>query len=300
VFFENLASKIQMMRLLAIILLVLGYQSLSAQETASTVQPTIMVIPFAKEDEQLRTALEKNEALRIAVAKVKEGFDDRGYSTIDFRSKLNQLGNDRVMEIDNVVSLKQEVIELSGADIYVEVEVQKNRSASGNSVAVILSAYDAYSSQSLANKVGTSPKFYTEDYAKLTTRALGDNVEELLNTIQLKFDDIVQNGRTITMSIGFGMDSSHDMDIDVGEDDELLSDVIEDWLYDNSFGNYYHLQGVTATKMLVDAFKVPLRDEKGRNYRVTRLASKFRKYLGTLGLEATRDVQGNRIFITIN
>jgi len=288
------------MRLLAIICLVLGYHSLSAQAAAPTVQPTIMVIPFAKEDEQLRTVLEDDEALRIAVAKVKEGFDDRGYSTIDFRSKLNQLGNDRAMEAENALSLKQEVIELSGADIYVEVEVQKNRSGSGNSAAVVLSAFDAYSSQSLANKVGTSPKFYTDDFAKLTTRALGNNVEEMLNTIQLKFDDIVANGRTITMNIGFALTSAYDMDTDVGEDEELLSDVIEDWLYDNSYGNYYHLQGVTATKMIVDAFKVPLRDEKGRNFRVTRLASQFRRFLSTLGLEATRDVQGNRIFITIN
>lgn len=289
-----------MMRLLAVICLVLGFHTLSAQATSPTVQPTIMVIPFAKEDQQLRTALEQNEALRIAVTKVKEGFDDRGYSTIDFRSKLNQLGNDRAMEADNAVSLKQEVIELSGADIYVEVEVQKNRSTSGNSVAVVLSAYDAFSSQSLANKVGTSPKFYTDDYAKLTTRALGDIVEEMLNTIQLKFDDIVANGRTITLSIGFDAASLTDMDTEVGEDEELLSDLIEDWLYDNAYGNYYHLQGVTATKMIVNAFKVPLKDEKGRNYRATRLASAFRKYLATLGLEATRDVQGNRIFITIN
>ncbi|SEP98160.1 DUF6175 family protein [Neolewinella agarilytica] len=288
------------MRLFSIFLIMLWGVSLAAQENTQTVQPTIMVIPFAKEDEQLRTALEKNEALRIAVSKVKEGFDDRGYSTIDFRSKLNQLGNDQVMESDNVTSLKQMVIELSGADIFVEVEVQKNRSSSGNSVAVVLSAYDAYSSESLANKVGTSPKFYSEDYAKLTTRALGDNVEELLNTIQLKFDDIVANGRTITMNIGFSQASEYDMDSEVGVDEDLLSDVIEDWLYDNSFGNYYHLQGITATKMIVDAFKVPLRDDKGRNFRVSRLASQFRKDFSELGLEITRDVQGNRIFLTIN
>lgn len=288
------------MRLLLAICLLYGVHTLSAQASAPTVQPTIMVIPFAKEDQQLRTALEQNEALRVAVAKVKEGFDDRGYSTIDFRSKLNQLGNDQAMEVDNAISLKQEVIELSGADIYVEVEVQKNRSASGNSVAVVLSAYDAFSSQSLANKVGTSPKFYSDDFAKLTTRALGDNVEEMLNTIQLKFDDIVANGRTVTMNIGFSLDSEFDMDAEVGEDEDLLSDMIEDWLYDNAHNHYYHLQGVTATKMIVDAFKVPLKDGNGRNFRVTRLASQFRKYLGTLGLEATRDVQGNRIFITIN
>lgn len=273
--------------------------TLFGQQATATVQPTIMVIPFAKEDQQLLTALEENGALRVAVTKVKEGFDDRGYSTIDFRGKLSQLNNDRVMEMENSTSIKQEVIELSGADIYVEVEVQKNRSGSGNSVAIVMTAYDAFSSQSLANKVGTSPKFYTEDYAKLTERALGNTVEELLNTMQLKFDDIVANGRTISINIGFSATAEADMDAEIGDDGDLLSDVLEDWLYDNAHQHYYHLQGVTGTKMIVDAFKVPLRDASGRNYRVTRLAAKLRKHLSTLGLEASRDVQGNRIFITI-
>lgn len=270
-----------------------------APQERPVVQPTIMVIPFAKEEEQLRTVLENDAALRVAVAKIKEGFDDRGYSTIDFRAKLNQLNNDRVMEMENASSLKQEVIELSGADIYVEVEVQKTRTGSGNSATVVMTAYDAFSSQSFANKVATSPRFYSEDYGKLTERALGNTVEELLNTIQLKFDDIVEHGRTITMSITFGATSDHDMDTEVGTGGDLLSDSIEDWLADNAYGGYYHVQGVTATKLLVDAIKVPLKDENGRNFRASRFAGQFRNYLKTLGLEATRDVQGNRIFITI-
>ncbi|MFT5997916.1 MAG: hypothetical protein ACI81P_000361 [Neolewinella sp.] len=294
------------MRLFTIILVALllaiwipAYSQAEATTARPTIGPTIMVIPFAKEEEQLRSILENDAALRVAVTKVKEGFDDRGYSTIDFRAKLNQLNNDRVMEMENATSLKQEVIELSGADIYVEIEVQKTRSGSGNSVTVVMTAYDAYSSQSLANKVASSPKFYTDDYGKLTERALGNTVEELLNTIQLKFDDIVENGRTISMSITFGMEAEKDMDTEVGTDGDLLSDAIEDWLGEHAHGGYYHVQGVTATKLLVDAIKVPLKDENGRNFRASRFAGQFRNYLKALGLEATRDVQGNRIFITI-
>jgi len=271
----------------------------SSPTASSTIQPTIMVIPFAKEEQQLRTVLENDGPLRIAVTKVKEGFDNRGFSTTDFRAKLNQLNNDRVMEMENAMSLKQEVIELSGADIYVEVEVQKTRSPSGNSATVVMTAYDAFSSLSLANKVATSPKFYTDDYNKLTEKALGNTVEEFLNTIQLKFDDIVKNGRTITMNVTFAEASEWDMDAEVGTEGDLLSDAIEDWLTDNSLQGNYHLQGVTATKLLVDAIKVPMQDEKGRSFRTSRYAGLFRNYLSSLGLQATRDVQGNRIFITI-
>jgi hypothetical protein len=38
-----------------------------------TVQPKIMVIPYTKEGEDLRTVLENDENKRIAIAKIKEG-----------------------------------------------------------------------------------------------------------------------------------------------------------------------------------------------------------------------------------
>lgn len=264
-----------------------------------TIQPTIMVIPFAKENQQLRSVLENDAPLRVAVAKIKEGFDDRGYSTIDFRAKLNQLNNDKIMEMENSTSIKQEVIELSGADIYVEVEVQQTKSGSGNSSTVIMTAYDAFSSKSLSNKVCTSPKFYSDDFVKLTEKAIGNTVEEFLNTIQLKFDDVIENGRSLSLNITFNEASSFDMDSEIGSDAALLSDLIEDWLADNALNAYYHIQGITSTKMIVDEIRVPLKDEEGRNYRVSKFVSSFRQFLTQKGMISSRDVQGSKVFITI-
>ena len=43
-----------------------------------TVQPKIMVIPYTKEGEDLRTILEADVSRRIAITKIKEAFDSRG------------------------------------------------------------------------------------------------------------------------------------------------------------------------------------------------------------------------------
>lgn len=277
---------------------------LFAQESAPTpaknIQPTIMVIPFVKESQDMRTILESDINLRVAVSKVKEGFDNRGFNTIDFRARVKQLNNDKAMELENRTSLKQEIIELSGADIYIETEATINRSSGGNSVTVIVTAYDAFSGFSLSNKVKTSPKFYSENYEKLTEKACEGLVEEFLNTLQSKFDEIVQNGRIATMSITFAEGSTVDMDAEVGDSGEILSDQIEQWLEKNAYKGYFHTQGVTATKMLVDELRVPFKDEKGNNYRISKFASEFRQFLKGLGLESTRDIQGNKLFITIN
>lgn len=286
--------------LFALIAWLSGQSLLWAQSETRNIQPTIMVIPFAKESQDMRTVLENDLNLRVAVSKVKEGFDNRGFNTVDFRAKVKQLNNDKAMELENKSSLKQEIIELSGADIYIETEATVHRSDGGNSVTVIVTAYDAFSGFSLANKVKTSPKFFTENFEKLTEKACEGLVEEFLNTLQSKFDEIVQNGRIATLSITFAAGAAVDLDSEVGTPPELLSDKIENWLEKNAYKGYFHTSGVTATKMLVDELRVPFRDAEGNNYRVSKFAAEFRNFLKSLGLSSTRDIQGNKIFITIN
>lgn len=269
-------------------------------ETARTIQPSIMVVPFVGEKQDMRTILESDINLRVAVAKMKEGFDNRGFSTVDFRAKIKQLSNDKAVELENRSSLKQEIIELSGADIYVETEAKVNRTDSGNSVTVIVTAYDAFSGISLANKVGNSPKFYTESFEKLTEKAIEGLVEDFLNTLQLKFDDIVKNGRIASLNVTFSENATMDMDAELGEPKAMFSDLLESWLEKNAYQGYFHVQGVTATKMIVDELRLPFRDDKGNNYRPSKFAGELRNYLKSLGVESSRDLQGNKIFITIN
>jgi hypothetical protein len=280
----------------------IGLSQGSATEPIKTkkVQPTIMVIPFVQESQDMRNVLESDINLRVAVTKVKEGFDKRGFSTVDFRGKLKQLSNDKAMELENQTSLKQEVIEQSGADIYVETEAKPIKTGSGNSITVIVTAYDAYSGLALANKVGNSPKFYTDNYEKLTEKAVEGLIEDFLNTMQLKFDEMVENGRIASLNITFSEGSSMDMDTEIGETGKLFSEVMEEWLEKNTYKSYFHLQGTTATKLIVDELRLPFQDEEGKTYRPTKFAASLRNYLKTIGLESERDVQGSKIFITIN
>ena len=97
------------------------------------VQPTIMVIPFTKQGQSLRNKVESDDLIRIAMSKVKEGFDGRGVNTIDLRAKLKQLNNNEILQEDQQSEIKDQVIQLSGADVYVEVEARANRSSTGNS-----------------------------------------------------------------------------------------------------------------------------------------------------------------------
>ena len=111
---------------LAIVFSLNGLVAQDSETSQATIQPTIMAIPFAKEGQSTRKNYEYNELNRIAITKVKEAFDQRGVNTIDFRAKLKQLQNSEALTENQELSLKDEVIKISGADIYVEVEANKD------------------------------------------------------------------------------------------------------------------------------------------------------------------------------
>lgn len=62
-----------------------------SQTATNTVQPTIMVVPFCKEGEDIRQVLEGDVNKRIALTAVKDAFDTNGYSTVDFLAKLKSV-----------------------------------------------------------------------------------------------------------------------------------------------------------------------------------------------------------------
>ena len=261
-------------------------------------QPTLMPIPFTPQGKSSRAAFEENELMRIAITKVKEAFDNRGVNTIDFRAKLKQINNNELLESDQMMDMKDELIRMSGADIYIEVEANPNYANDGNSVTVIMSAYDAYSGESLANKVSTSPKFYTTSFEKLVEKAVEEKIEDFLNTLNNKFSDIRENGRSITLTVGVKTGSKFDMDTELASG-SLLSEAIEDFVVRKSYKGKYHLQGMTTNKIIFDLVKMPIYGIDGKPYRLSSYGVDFRNEVKKYGYDAERTINGQNIVVTL-
>ncbi len=265
-----------------------------------TVQPKIMVIPYTKEGEDLRAVLENDENKRIAITKIKEGFDSRGFTTVDFVAKLKTAKDNNTFTSDNQTDIKAQIIQMSGADVYVQAEVIAEKGQSGSSVKLILTAYEASTGNSLSNKVGESGKFYTDDFSKLASKAVESCVEDFLNVMQTKFTDIMNNGKSVIIDISFDANSQYNMSSEIGSDGLPLSDQIEMWMEENAFKNNYHIQGTTDLKMIFDDVKIPLKNQvTGNNYNPNKFALELFKFFKGLGLQPGKDVKGNTIYITI-
>ena len=68
---------------------------------------------------------------------------------------------------------------------------------------------------------------------------------------------------------------------------------MEDWMDDNSFKNNFHIQGISESEMIIDDYRIPLKDSNGRNYRASKVARALRKYIKSLGLNVKTDMEGS-------
>lgn len=275
-----------------------GFAQMSASNV-QTLQPKIMVIPYVKEGEDLRTILENDVNKRIALTKIKEVFDSRGFTTVDFIAKLKSAKDNNIFTSDNQTDLKDQIVQMSGADIYVQAEVTESRTSSGNSVSVVMSAYEASTGNSLSNKVGESGKFYTDDFGKLAAKAVESVSQEFLNVMQAKFTDIVTNGKSINIDISFAQGSVYKMSSVIAPENLPLSDQIEMWMENNAYKNNYHIQGTTDMRMILDDVKIPLKDSNGKNYNPNKFALEMFKFFRNINLQTDKDIKGNTIYITI-
>lgn len=269
-------------------------------------QPSIMVIPYTKEGEDIRTILEDDVNKRIVLTKIKEAFDERGFSTIDFTAKLKAIESGNTFNIDNQSDIKSQIIDMSGADIYVEAEISCLQSVvpgqdkKESNVKIIVTAYDAATGTSLSNKVGESGVFYTNDIAKLGMKAISTCADDFLRIMQEKFSYIAENGRSAMIQIGLSESTDFNFESEVGNNGFQLQDEIELWVEEHALNGDYHIQGITSTKMIIDDMKLPFIDPAtGKNYTLTKLSMEFMKFFRGLGITVSRSTRGNTLYITI-
>ncbi|MVM32721.1 hypothetical protein GO755_21955 [Spirosoma sp. HMF4905] len=264
-------------------------------------RPTIMVFPFFKEGEDIRKLVESDVNNRVVITKVKEAFDSRGYSTVDFLSKVRNLQTNDALTSDKQTDVKTAIIQSSNTDICVEVEYDFEKGSSGNRLKVILTAYESSASASLANKIGFSRRMYSEDVSKLASDAVETVVADFLNVMQEKFNDIVENGKYMALEFNLNSDSGVNMSSEAGKDNLPLSDVLEEWVGNNS--KSYHIQGVTDAKVLFDVVRVPRMDAQGKSLTSTRYGLEILKFCNSLAvgskkLKVERLIKGNTIYVS--
>lgn len=266
----------------------------------NTVQPSVMVIPFVQEGQDIRNALEGSNSKRQIIAQISGAFADKGFPTKDFFANFKSVSQNSVFEEGAQTDLKTQIIQSSGADIFVEADINIDNSSAGNSVRVILKAFEASTAKVLASKIGDSGQFYSNDMGKLGAKAVSKAMDGFLSTMQQSFNDIMVNGRSIVVNITFDEMSQFNTSSEIGASRDELRDLLEEWMEHNAYKNYYHIQGTTDKKMIFDDVRIPLKDPNtGNNYNINKFSRALASFFKQNGMSVDRNMNGGTLYIKV-
>ncbi|MDC6366666.1 MULTISPECIES: DUF6175 family protein [Flavobacteriaceae] len=277
----------------------------------NTVQPSIMVLPRTVKGEDLRTIMDEQPEIRVAISKVKQAFDNRGYTTLDFETTLKALIRDETVTKDSQTEFKNRIFRNIPADIVVEIDVIISkimvRGKENHRATLILEANVTDNGNSMASVPIEGNLFYTPDKILLIGSALkkeNDNnellLDEFLRKMNEKWAEMREKGKTVKMEFSLSEDAGITMDDDVPSKGEKLKYVIEDWLEETAYKNYYAITFVTAAKLMVEDYRYPVRDPKNcSNMTARKIERKLDRFFDKIDIPVKFNNSRGTIYITI-
>jgi hypothetical protein len=274
----------------------------SMEETKEEIGlPTITVVPYKQEGESYQEILQSDADLRMAIAKVQEGFNQLGASTIDFEGRLEAMWRSRDFNASAVQSEEKKLLDNSGADVYVVVDFLKDISESeGSRVSLNMKAYVTASGENLSSSVGWTNRFHTKDLDKLCVYAVEGQLKGFLEDLSLNFARRIDGGKSVVLRITRLPNSVNTLESKVGAQGYALSNVIRRWVRANSQNGKYHLQGVVADEMIFDDIKIPAKDVDGLPMDVAQFGDNLLYFLNTeMNVPCKMTIDGNSIYINL-
>jgi len=271
------------------------------------VMPSIMVVPYRKSGENYRDVLDGSPAMRTAVSKVQDQFQENGYTTIDFIGRLESAERDWQFAQDDADSFSAQLIRNSGADIYVVVDVAYQKLSYQDRIDLYLKAYFTSNGNIVANKDAYAKGNY--GLASLCKSAAYRASKEFMEVINKTFSKGSGNGNGIRnagtadgqsakLIITVAGDSGLTLSSEIGEDGFALSDYIRNYVKKNA--KAHKMGGLTPELMTFDTIVIPTHNKKGETVEVVDFASALSRFIRTKGVNCTYIIDGLTMRLTVS
>lgn len=232
-------------------------------------------------------ALNNDMDLTMVISKIGELFSERGYPLKDLSQTLKGIQRDEAEDEMLVSSTSGSSIAESPidrlykrakADVILEMTWKVNKNGPRQSVSYLLRALDAYTNKQVAASQGTGVPSFSAELQVLLTEAVLENMDRFLIQLQTHFEDLVNNGREVSIGIRV-FDNGSDLSFESEYDERELADIIEDWMSSNTVKRCYNLTDATETMMNFEQVRIPLTRTNGRPMDTRNFVSDLRKHL---------------------
>lgn len=272
---------------------------------AQVKKPTIMVIPadawcannnymrsyeaqgIKMDVPDYKSALQNDIDLLNVITKIGELMAERGFPLKDLSSTIRSMEqssaeNQMLTSSASGVSLAEtpyeQLLNRAKADILVELVWKINVTGPKRSVTYTLRGLDAYTNKQIAAATGTGATSLSAETPVLLEEAVLNNMDNFASQLQAHFDDLQTNGREVNMEIlVFDNGSGKNLETEFGG--EMLTDIIDGWMYNNTQEHRYNVSDATENRMLLEQARIPLYRENGMPMDTRSFANNLRRYL---------------------
>lgn len=266
-------------------------------------KPTIMVLPSDNWCEQRYFMTEfDNQGTKQKVPNYKQAFQedteigqviskigglmiDRGFPLKDAEQELKAIET-RTAE-DNMTSSKTSSAELSEspldilknkakADIIIQIWWKVSKTDEGKVISFVLEAFDTYTSKRVAASSGNGEPG-NDIVPILLETAILNNIDPFVNQLQGHFDDLLENGREIRLTVRTWDNWEHDLESEFNG--EELRDLIYEWVQKNTVAGRFNETNSSEYRIDYEQLRIPVYDDKGRALDARQYARELVKYL---------------------
>ncbi len=267
-------------------------------------QPTIMVVPYKQRDMDYRTILRETRYVdyRTAIARVQDAFIKKGYEIKDVMAVMEATEKSMAFETNTTAeSFDSQLINSSGADVYVTVDAGYNTNDEGTMGSIALVAYERASGKILGSKQTTTPRYRKGVLADLYRIAIGLIADDFLKDMTYNYAKKSTVGNTFVLRVSADNGSSVLLDSQVSSVGLPLSDALRMWLRKNALNGRFHVQGVTRDLVIFDEIQMASKADAGHFLDANDFALDIYSYIrNELKITCDKRVDGNTVYITIN
>ena len=266
------------------VLFVMAVLLLPTMLMAQAKRPTLMVIPAdswcaangymttedGKQVPDYEKAWQENQDLFSVVAKIGELMTDRGFPLKDMSQSLKNIGMVRT-------------------DILMEVGWKINKTGPKQSVTYTLRGVDAYTLKQIAAGSGTGKPSFSAELPVLIEEAVLERMDNFADQLQAHFDDLLENGREVSVSVR----AENGIEFGNEYDGEELTDIIDEWMALNTVGHRYNLSNATETMLDFEQVRIALYADNGMALDTRRFVNDLRKKLSAAPYNIPSKIETN-------
>lgn len=232
-----------------------------------------------------KQAFQEDTEIGQVISKIGSLMIDRGFPLKDAEQELKAIET-RAAE-DNMTASKTSGAELNEspldilknkakADIIIQIWWKVSKTEEGKVISFVLEAFDAYTNKRIAASSGNGNPG-NDIVPILLETAILNNIDPFVNQLQAHFDDLLENGREIRLTVRTWDNWEHDLESEF--DGEELRDLIYEWVQKNAVAGRFNETNSSEYRIDYEQLRIPVYDDKGRALDARQYARQLVKYL---------------------